>query len=145
MRIIIICLEAFFEVTTSFSTKTKSPIPTMNMFIIFLSLLGLAYGTHFLEGSWVEDQYQRENLWNFMSSRGVNYLKIVFANAASFELEQEISKDGNTFTFSGMRKFWHFIAYSILEHKFIYTKSIRFELCKSIIHEMTIINNILFS
>ena len=80
-----------------------------------------------------------------MSSRGVNYLKMVFANAASFELGQEISKDGNTFTFSGMRKFWHFIAYSILEHKFIYTKSIRFELCKSIIHEMTIINNILFA
>ena len=75
----------------------------MNKFIIFLSLLGLAYGSHFLEGSWVEDQYQRENLWNFMSSRGVNYLKMVFANAASFELEQEISKDGNTLTFSGMR------------------------------------------
>ena len=75
----------------------------MNKFIIFLSLLGLAYGSHFLEGSWVEDQYQRENLWNFMSSRDVIYLKMVFANAASFELEQEISKDGNTFTFSGMR------------------------------------------
>ena len=118
----------------------------MNKFIIFLSLLGLAYGSHFLEGSWVEDQYQRENLWNFMSSRGVNYLKMVFANAASFELEQEISKDGNTFTFSGMRKFWHYIPYSILlEHKFIYTKSIRFELYESIIHEMTIINNILFA
>ena len=134
--IIIICLQAFLEVTTSFSTKTKSPIPlpTMNKFIIFLSLLGLAYGSHFLEGSWVEDQYQRENLWNFMSSRGVNYLKMVIANAASFELEQEISKVGNTFTFSGIRKFWHYILYSILEHEFIYTKSIRFELCESIIY-----------
>ena len=45
-----------------------------------------------------------------MSSRGVNYLKMVFANAASFELEQEISKVGNTFTFSGMRKFWTYIS-----------------------------------
>ena len=109
--IIIICLQAFLEVTTSFSTKTKSPIPlpTMNKFIIFLSLLGLAYGSHFLEGSWVEDQYQRENLWNFMSSRGVNYLKMVIANAASFELEQEISKVGNTFTFSGIRKFLNYL------------------------------------
>ena len=132
--IIIICLQAFLEVTTSFSTKTKSPIPTMNKFIIFVSLLGLAYGSHFLEGSWVEDQYQRENLWNFMSSRGVNYLKMVIANAASFELEQEISKVGNTFTFSGIRKFWHYILYSILEHEFIHTKSIRFELCESIIY-----------
>ena len=77
----------------------------MYMFIIFLSLLGLANGSHFLEGSWVEDQYQRENLWNFMSSRGVNYFEMLFANAASFELEQEISKDGNTFTFSGIRKY----------------------------------------
>ena len=109
MRIIIICLEAFVEVTTSFSTKTKSPIPTMNKFIIFLSFLGLAYGSHFLERSWVEDQYQRENLWNFMSSRGVNYFKMVFANAASFELEQEISKDGNTFTFSGISKFLNYL------------------------------------
>ena len=117
----------------------------MNKFIIFLSLLGLAYGSHFLEGSWVEDQYQRENLWNFMSSRGVTYLKMVLTNAAYFELEQEISKDGNTFTFSGMRKFWHYIPYSLLKHKFIYTKSIRFELYESVIHEMTIINNILFA
>ena len=88
----------------------------MNKFIIFLSFLGLAYGSHFLEGSWVEDQYQRENLWNFMSYRGVNYLKMVYANSASFELEQEISKDGNTFTFSGIRKF---LRYFILNINFI--------------------------
>ena len=116
----------------------------MNKFIIFLSLLGLAYGSHFLEGSWVEDQYQRENLWNFMSYRGVNYLKMVFANAASFELEQEIGKDGNTFTFSGMRKFWHYIPILYLNINSFIPKSIRFELYESIIHEMTVIN-ILFA
>ena len=77
----------------------------MNKFIIFLSLLGLASGSHFLEGSWIEDQYERENLNDFMYSRGVNAFKRIVANTAYFELEQEISKDGNTFTFSGLRKF----------------------------------------
>ena len=77
----------------------------MNKFIILLSLLGLASGSHFLEGSWIEDQYERENLNDFMYSRGVNAFKRIFANTAYFELEQEISKEGNTFTFSGLRKF----------------------------------------
>ena len=90
----------------------------MNKFIIFLSLLGLAYGSHFLEGSWIEDQYERENLNDFMYSRGVNPLKRIVANTVYFELEQEISKDGNTFTFSGRRKF---LLFSILNiHKFIF-------------------------
>ena len=90
----------------------------MNKFIIFLSLLGLAYGSHFLEGSWIEDQYERENLNDFMYSRGVNPLKRIVANTVYFELEQEISKDGNTFTFSGRRKF---LLFSILNiHKFLF-------------------------
>ena len=90
----------------------------MNKFIIFLSLLGLAYGSHFLEGSWIEDQYERENLNDFMYSRGVNPLKRIVANTVYFELEQEISKDGKTFTFSGRRKF---LLFSILNiHKFIF-------------------------
>ena len=62
-----------------------------------------------MEGSWIEDQYERENLNNFMVSRGVNILKRLVANTAYFELEQEISKEGNTFTFSGIRKFLHYL------------------------------------
>ena len=81
----------------------------MNKFIIFLTLLGLANGSHFLEGSWIEDQYERENLNNFMVSRGVNILKRLVANTAYFELEQEIIKDGNTFRFSGIRKFLNYL------------------------------------
>ena len=81
----------------------------MNKFIIFLTLLGLVHGSHFLEGSWIEDQYERENLNDFMVSRGVNILKRLVANTAYFELEQEIIKDGNTFTFSGIRKFLNYL------------------------------------
>ena len=81
----------------------------MNKFIIFLTLIGLAYGSHSLEGSWIEDKYERENLNNFMVSRGVNILKRLVANTAYFELEQEIIKDGNTFTFSGIRKFLNYL------------------------------------
>ena len=81
----------------------------MNKFIIFLTLLGLAYGSHFLEGSWIEDQYKRENLNNFMVSRGVSLFKRLVANTAYFELEQEISKDGNTFAFSGISKFLNYL------------------------------------
>ena len=83
----------------------------MNKFIIFLTLIGLAYGSHFLEGSWIEDQYERENLNNFMVSRGVNILKRLVANTAYFELEQEITKEGKSFTFSGIRKFLHYLTF----------------------------------
>ena len=86
----------------------------MNKFIIFLTLLGLAYGSHFLEGSWIEDQYERENLNNFMVSRGVSLFKRLVANTAYFELEQEISKDGNTFTFSGISKFLNYLTHGHL-------------------------------
>ena len=75
----------------------------MKTLYLLVSMLGLACGSHFLEGYWEEDQNQRENLDDFLYYRGVSWFERVYATSASFVLIMKIEKQGNIFVFSGIR------------------------------------------
>ena len=67
-------------------------------------MLGMACGSHFLEGYWEEDQYLRENLDDFLYYRGVSWIERVYATSVSFELTMKIEKQGDVFIFGGISK-----------------------------------------
>ena len=68
-------------------------------------MLGLACGSHFLEGDWEEDEYQRENLEDFLYYRGLSWFERAYATSASYRLTMKIEKEGNAFIFSGKSKY----------------------------------------
>ena len=77
----------------------------MKTLYLLVSMLGLACGSHFLEGYWEEDQYLRENLDDFLYYRGVSWFERTYATSASFVLIMKIEKQGNVFIFSGISKY----------------------------------------
>ena len=79
----------------------------MKTLCLLVSMLGMAYGSHFLEGYWEEDQYLRENLDDFLYYRGVSWIERVYATSASFALIMNIEKQGNVFVFSGISKYMY--------------------------------------
>ena len=77
----------------------------MKTLFILVSILGLPCESRFYEGYWKEDQYQRENLDDFLYYRGINWFDRIYATSASFALVMKIEKQGNKkFTFSGQSK-----------------------------------------
>ena len=77
----------------------------MNSFVLFSAILALAYATEDpFVGSWKEDQYQRQNLNDYLYARGLNWFKRVYVTNANFELTMNIAKEGNTYTVTGKSK-----------------------------------------
>ena len=77
----------------------------MNSFVLFSAILALAYATEDpFVGSWKEDQYQRQNLNDYLYARGLNWFKRVYVTNANFELTMNIVKEGNTYTVTGKSK-----------------------------------------
>merc|ERR1712029_969173 len=64
----------------------------MNSFVLFSAILALAYATEDpFVGSWKEDQYQRQNLNDYLYARGLNWFKRVYVTNANFELTMNIA------------------------------------------------------
>merc|ERR1712126_271588 len=57
-------------------------------------LNGVDFVKTYLPGRWQEDQYQRENLNNFLYEMGFNWFKRVFVTQSSWENQQNITFDG---------------------------------------------------
>lgn len=76
----------------------------MKSFVLFSAIIALAYANDPFVGSWKEDQYQRQNLNDYLYARGLNWFKRVYVTNANFELTMNIVKEGNTYTVTGKSK-----------------------------------------
>merc|ERR1712223_2258644 len=56
-----------------------------------------------LPGEWKEDQYQRDNLSNFLYEAGLNWFKRTYATTASWENEENIKFEDGNFIVKGKR------------------------------------------
>jgi len=54
-----------------------------------------------LPGEWKEDQYQRDNLSNFLYEAGLNWIKRTYATTTSWENEQSIKFEDGAFVVKG--------------------------------------------
>merc|ERR1712018_664395 len=70
---------------------------------IFLTLIGLAFGSDLFVGSWKEDQDQRQGRSDYLYYRGLNWFKRVYVTNANFELTMNVAKEGSTYTISGKK------------------------------------------
>merc|ERR1712112_369417 len=75
-------IKSFVVASLLFCAVFAAPAPATKEQIEFLQ--------RNLPGEWKEDQYQRDNLSNFLSEAGLNWVKRIYATTTSWESTQSV-------------------------------------------------------